>query len=77
MDYELTKHAKLRVAQRHIRATWIEQTLARPKRTEPDRDDPELRLAYRPIAAAGNRVLCVVYNFTASPWRVVTVFFEE
>ncbi len=53
------------------------RVLERPFRVEPDPVDPELRHALAPIPEHGGRVLRVVYNPTASPWRVVTVYFDR
>jgi hypothetical protein len=63
--------------QRGVKAVWIDAALKRPTCVRRDREDPALRLAYRQIRAAGNRVLCVVYNRTVVPPHVVTVFFED
>ena len=73
----LTKHAQGQIEDRDIPIEWVERTLFIPERTEPDREDPNLRHALARVPEFGNRVLRVVYNHTATPPRIVTVFFDR
>jgi len=75
--YELTSHAITVVRERGIKKEWIDQVLSDPNKTEPDRIDPQLRHALLPIAEHGNRVLRVIYNQSANPWRIVSVYFDR
>lgn len=64
--------------QRRVTIDQIRRALQHPDRTEPDADDPELEHAIKRFHRAnGSAVLRVVYNHLASPWRVVTVFFDR
>lgn len=56
---------------------WVIRTLSDPERIEPDRADPEVNHALARIPEYGNRVLCVVYNHTVVPPRIVTAFFDR
>ena len=76
-QYELTNHAATVIRERGIKREWIDQVLNQPSRTEPDRVDPQLRHALAPIAQHGNRVLRVIYNQTANPWRIVSAYFDR
>lgn len=75
--YEISKHAATVMAERGISFDWVQQTVESPACTEPDRDDPSLVHALRPIAENGGRTLRVVYNPTHRPWRIVTCFFDR
>ncbi|MDF5723328.1 MAG: DUF4258 domain-containing protein [Rhizonema sp. PD37] len=75
--YTLTVHAQQVIAAREIEVEWIVRVLTQPQRTEPDREDSELRHALARIAEKGNRVLRVVYNETTIPWRIITVYFDR
>lgn len=77
MDYTLSKHAEDVIRERDIRTEWVAATLAEPKATEPDPDDPALFHALRIIDEFGYRVLRVVYNQTRQPVHVVTVYFDR
>ena len=76
-SFTLSKHAETAVTQRGISVEWVARVLARPQRTEPDRDDANLRHASGRVAEREGRVLRVVYNDTVVPWRVVTVYFDR
>jgi Domain of unknown function (DUF4258) len=75
--YLLTEHAHRRVKQRGIELRWLAQVLADPEQEMPDVDDLALWKAWASIPEAGNRVLCVVYNETKNPWRIVTAYFDR
>lgn len=75
--YVLTEHAQRRIIQRGISLNWIVRVLESPEQEEPDEEDPELYKAWGYIPESGDRVLCVVYNETTNPWRIITVYFER
>lgn len=75
--YALTSHARRMMAERGIRTAWLEETLVSPERVERDPVDPEVSHRLRKIPDMGGRVLRVVYNHTAEPNRVVSVFFDR
>lgn len=72
--YLLTEHARKRIVQRGISLDWIVRVLENPDAEEPDLEDPELYKAWSYIPESGDRVLCVVYNETTEPWRIVTAY---
>jgi hypothetical protein len=75
--YDLTIHAQQVITAREIQLEWVARVLAEPQKTEPDREDPELRHALACIPENGNRVLRVVYNENKEPWRIITVYFDR
>lgn len=75
--YVLTEHAQRRIIQRGISLEWIVRVLESPEQEEPDEENSELYKAWGRILESGDRVLCVVYNETTDPWRIVTVYFER
>ncbi len=75
--YVLTEHVRKRIIQRGISLNWIIRVLENPEHEEPDAEDPQLYKAWGYIGEVGGRVLCVVYNETTEPWRIVTVYFER
>ena len=77
MNYQLTQHARLVLAERGIELEWLEQTLDEPQRTTPDPNDPQVTRYFRVIPAFGGRVLRVAVNTTVQPVRVVSVFFDR
>jgi hypothetical protein len=76
VDYTLSRHAEQVLAARRIAEEWVELTVRRPTRTEPDKEDPALEHRLRRIPAFGNRVLRVVVT-QATPPRVVTAYFDR
>lgn len=77
LRYALTSHARRVMAERGIRTAWLEETLVSLERVERDPVDPEVSHRLRKIPDMGDRVLRVVYNHTAEPNRVVSVFFDR
>jgi hypothetical protein len=65
------------IAERNIAITWVVRVLETPERLERDRDDAALVHALARIRERGDRVLRVVYNETANPPRIVTVYFDR
>jgi Domain of unknown function (DUF4258) len=76
-SYDLTAHAAKVISEREIPNEWIARVLMHPLKTEPDRDDPELRHALATIAEYGDRVLRIIYNYTTSPLLIVSVYFDR
>jgi Domain of unknown function (DUF4258) len=72
----LTKHAALRVRQRHLALAWIEATIAAPDWTAQD-PDPTLTCSYRGIPEFGGHVLRVVHRSEGADILVVTAFFDR
>ena len=77
VDYELSEHANVVMAERKIPVAWLDRVLMSPDRTEPDGGDTELQHALGRIDEMDGRVLRVVYNDRSKPWRVVTVYFDR
>jgi len=75
--YELTDHAAAVIAEREIDVAWIARVLAKPERTEKDREDSALTHALARIAERDDRVLRVVYNASVDPPRIVTSYFDR
>jgi hypothetical protein len=64
-------------SERYIQLAWLEKVLDSPELVEADRDDPELMHHVGRIEEHGNRALRVVFNNSASPVRIVTVYFDR
>jgi hypothetical protein len=75
--FQLTQHAALVTGRRRIDQAWIAATIADPAATEPDRQDPALLHALRPIPDFDSRVLRVVYNASVIPPLVITAYFDR
>lgn len=75
--FELTIHAEVAIRERGIPLEWIERVLVWPLRREADPHDPALLHALGKIPEHGGRVLRVVYNKEAIPWRIVTAYFDR
>jgi hypothetical protein len=75
--YELSDHAKTRLAERNLDLRWVTLTLMEPALRESHPNDADCQCAYRRIPEAEGRVLKVVYNAATEPWRVVTVHFDR
>jgi hypothetical protein len=76
-EFTLSAHAEAVIESRSIPMEWVERVFSGPDKTEPDRDDPELTHALKRIPEHGDRVLRVVYNESANPVRIVTVYFDR
>lgn len=77
-EFTLSRHARKRVAQRHVQLRDIGRALTYPDRLEQDSDDPSLTHAIKRFVRGGDSVvLRVVYNHTRRPRRVVTVYFDR
>jgi hypothetical protein len=77
MEYELTNHAQVVLAERGIPAAWVERVLAAPTQTHADEIDPALEHRLGRIAEYGGRVLRVILDPTATLVRIVTAFFDR
>lgn len=75
--YNLTSHAREMVAQRKIEIRWVELAVQNPTQVEADSHDADLQHRLVSIAENENRVLRVIVNYTVSPWRIVTVYFDR
>ena len=73
----LTRHALEVLAERQILAEWVDQAVAEPALRVSDPNDPEVERFYRSMPESADRVLRVAVNTSASPWRVVSVFFDR
>ncbi|AFY73770.1 hypothetical protein Syn7502_01718 [Synechococcus sp. PCC 7502] len=45
--YAILDHAKERIEARNILLTWIQETIEKPDKTEPDQTDTELEIAFK------------------------------
>ena len=77
MIYELTKHARDVLQERHIPMEWLERVIEKPGLVEPRASDSTLESRLARIPEHGNRVLRVVINKTVVPQRVVSVYFDR
>jgi hypothetical protein len=77
MAYILTQHAQDALAKRKIDLEWLERTLARPQRIEPDKTDARLEHRLAVVPEHGDRFLRIIVNKSESPIRVVTLFFDR
>jgi hypothetical protein len=77
MQYALSRHAQVRLAERKIALAWLERVLVSPQRTEPDPDEPALEHRLAAIPECGGRVLRVVCDPRQNPLKIVTVHFDR
>lgn len=77
IPFEMSIHATRMLEERRIDVEWVTRVIEDPQWVEPDRNDPQLLHALGRIPEYGERVLRVVYNQDATPWRVVTVYFDR
>ena len=77
MPLEYTRHAAHAMTERAIPNDWVEAVVAEPSLRTPDPNDPEVERFFRRIPEHGDRVLRVAVNTRATPWRVVSVFFDR
>jgi len=75
--YKISVHDKERIEKRNILLTWIQETIEKPDKTEPDPTDTELEIAFKKIQDRNGSVLKVVYNKTVSPTMIVTAHFDR
>jgi hypothetical protein len=72
-----TGHARYRMTVRQITEAWVEATLDRPERSEPDPRDRALTRAWRRIPERGGRVLRVVFRRDGDDIVVVSCVFDR
>ena len=72
-----TEHALTAMAEREISPEWVRRTVAAPDLRAPNPNDPDSEFFFRREREQGDRVLRVVVNTNAAPWRVVTVYFDR
>ncbi len=65
------------MSQRNILPEWVERVVASPSLRLDDPNDPEVERFFERIPEFGNRVLRIAVNTRATPWRVVTAFFDS
>ena len=74
---EYTRHALYAMAERRIPDEWVELAVTEPALRMGDPNDPDVERFFRPFPAYGGRMLRVVVNTRAVPWRVVSAFFDR
>ena len=72
-----TIHAIGMMDDREIPPEWVERVLEHPALRIEDADDPEVERFFGRVPEFGNRALRVAVNTHATPWRVVSVFFDR
>ena len=77
MELEVSAHAMDSMSERSIQYAWVELSIDKPDKVEPDRDDPDTRHYLRVVPEYGSRVLRVIVNEGVTPPRLVTVFFDR
>ena len=77
LELEYTRHAIRAMEERIIRRDWVETVVTEPALRTSDPNDPEVERFFCRIPEHGDRVLRVVVNTRAAPWRVVSVFFDR
>ena len=77
MELRYTVHALLMMDERDIPPEWVDRVIGSPSLRLPDPKDPEVERFFGRIPEFGNRALRVAVNTSATPWRVVTVFFDR
>ena len=70
-----TEHALTAMAEREISPEWVRRTVAAPDLRAPNPNDPDSKFFFR--REHGDRVLRVVVNTNAAPWRVVKAYFDR
>lgn len=75
MAIDFTRHALTVIADRGIQKQWIQRAVEAPERSE-EREDGTRHLLLR-IPERDGRVLRVVVDGQAEPWKVITAFFDR
>ena len=75
-DIAYIDHARHVMRERGIEKEWVETTIRSPDIVRPDPSHPGRILAFRQVAAFGNRWLRVVYEVAEGP-VVITAFFDR
>ncbi len=74
-DIHYSKHARDVLGERNILEEWVTRAVSAPERTESPPDGTTHYI--KAIPEHGGRFLRVVVNPTATPMRVITVFFDR
>ena len=77
MELIYTIHAMSMMDDREIPPEWVERVLLHPALRIEDKEDPEVEKFFGRVPEFGNRALRVVVNTHATPWRVVSVYFDR
>ena len=72
-----TAHARYAMAERSIQEEWVVRLVSGPELRVRDPNDTEVERFFGSIPERGGRVLRVAVNTQATPWRVVSVFFDR
>lgn len=75
-DFEFSSHAQDMLKERNLAIEWVWQTLNSADQSEFHVEDGNWHYT-KAIREKDNRVLRIVVNQNASPYRVVTVFFDR
>ncbi|QUS38192.1 DUF4258 domain-containing protein [Tardiphaga alba] len=73
----LTYHARVRMAERKLPLSWVEQTAHHPDWIEPEPSEPSVERRFRAISDFGGRVLRVACVETDSHIRIITITFDR
>ncbi|HEY8566878.1 MAG TPA: DUF4258 domain-containing protein [Beijerinckiaceae bacterium] len=73
----LSRHALQKIEERGLDAGWIARCVFEPDDTEPDRNDPGVRLAFKAIQEREWRVLKVAHRVEGDSIRVITAYFDR
>ena len=63
--------------ERTIPVEWVERLISAPELRIDDPHDPDVERFFGQVPEMDYRVLRVVVNTRAAPWRVVSVFFDR
>lgn len=76
MSLIYTQHALQRMAKRQLQTEWVERTVMRPARIEPDENDPALEHRLSVLPELANRVLRVIVS-RDEPRRVISAYLDR
>jgi hypothetical protein len=76
VDIKFSKHARDMLTERDILEEWVLLTISSSDKSEKRAEDNNWHYT-KSIPERENRVLRVVVNQEANPYRVVTVFFDR
>lgn len=77
MQLRFSRHARHVMRERGIPVEWVERVVASVELRVPDPGDSDVERFYGRVPERGDRVLRVAVNTSASPWQVVSVFFDR
>ena len=72
-----TTHARYAMTERSIQEEWVLRLVSEPELRIRDPNDVEVERLFGRIPERGGRVLRVAVNTQATPWRIVSVFFDR